>query len=76
MPGTLGLNKKALCYEFGIYKNKVKYQPNSAGGTRSPPATLHPMHNPNCPLGVPKWPMGSGKMFTPRFLALPSTFAK
>ena len=42
--------------------------PSGEGGTRSPPATQHRLQN-------PKWPTGSGKVSTSRFL-LEATFVK
>ena len=44
------------------------YLPSGAGGTCSPPATLHRLQNPKWLLEVPKWPTGSWKV-SPRFLS-------
>ena len=53
-----------------IFVNTIKYQPGSAGGTCSPPATLHRLQYftaykiQNCHQGAPKWLTGSGKACT------------
>ena len=46
---------------------KRKYQPSGKGGTCSPPAAPHCLQN-------PKWPTGSGKVSTSRFLGILSNF--
>ena len=48
-------------------ENEYQYQPSGEGGTRSMPAPLHLLPN-------PKWPTGSGKMSTPRFLGVLNIF--
>ena len=59
--------KSAFChtrvYIISPSNRCKKYQPSGARGTRSPPATPHR-------LPKSKWPMGSGKVSTPRFLGI------
>ena len=55
-------------------KKLQKYKPSSEGGTHSLPATPHHLQNPKWLPGAPKWPMGSGKVPTPRFLGVLSNF--
>ena len=49
----------------GIHEKKTKkeeeYQPSSEGGTRSPPAMPHGLHNPKWPPGGPKMANGVWK---------------
>ena len=37
-----------------VFWQPFEYQPSGAGGTRSPPATLHCLQNPKWPPGGPK----------------------
>ena len=59
-----------------------QYQPSGEGGPHSPPATPHRLQcRTACKIqnghqGAPKWPMGSGKVSTPRFLGILSNFHK
>ena len=55
-------------------KNTFKYQTSSDGGAHSPPATPHRLQNPKWPPVGPKMTMGSGKVYTPRFLGILSNF--
>ena len=51
-----------------------QYQPSGAGGTRSPPATPHCLQRRTACQWAPKWPTGSGKVSTPRFLGILGNF--
>jgi len=67
-------------YRYYACKFSLKYQPSGAGGTRSPPATPQRLQRrTTCKIqsgrqGAPKWPTGSVKMITPRFLGVQSNF--
>ena len=54
--------------------DKLKYQPSGAGGTRLPPAMPHRLQIQNGRQWAQKWPTGSGKLSTPRFLGILSNF--
>ena len=59
---------------------RPKYQPSGARGTRSPPARPYRLQrHTSCKIKngrqwAPKWPTGSGKLSTPRFLGILSNF--
>ena len=72
-----------LCFHFFLIVSFLstvwtclKYQPSGAGGTRSPPATPHRLQCRTACQLAPKWPKGSGKMLSPRFLGAPVNFCQ
>ena len=50
---------------FGPLIIDIQFQPSGAGGTRSPPATLHRLQNPKWPPVGPKMADGVWKGFYP-----------
>ena len=72
--GLVNVCKLSVVYTAAACDEQVSYQPSGEGGTRSPPATPHRLHNPRWPPGGPKRPTGSGKVSTPRFLGILSNF--
>ena len=75
------LETQPLNTQVGQFQLALRqYQPSGKGGTRSPPATPHRLQRgTTCKIqngrqGGQKWPKGSGKVFTPRFLGILSNF--